>query len=51
MLPFPSSIKDNKKVDIPLKHDEVPLNGIVGHNPIGINVKIALRGRNKEGQL
>lgn len=35
-------------MDIPLKYHEIPLNVIMGHNSIGINVKIALRGKNKE---
>lgn len=51
VLPSPSSIKNNQKVGIPLKRHEIPLNVTVGHHPIGINVKIALRGRNKEDQL
>lgn len=43
--------KMTKKSIFLLKHHEISLNVIVGHNPIGINVKIALRGRSKEGQL
>jgi len=50
VLPSPSSIQSNQKGGIPLKHPEI-LNVIVGHRPIGIDVKIALRDRNKEGQL
>lgn len=51
MLPSPSSIRINQKVGIPLRHSEIPLNVIVGHHPIGINVKVALGESSKEGQL
>lgn len=48
MLPSPSSIKNNQKVGIPLKHPEITLDVIVGHCPIVTNVKIALeRGMRK----